>query len=159
MKQIRAWRMTKPEYANSALSGLGARQFGGRFNSPGHAVFYTSGSISLCMLEMLVQVNKQKRLDSFICTGISFDESLVEWRPAGSLPNGWDDLPYTRVSCETGDEWLNSGRTAVLAVPSVVVPQEWNYLLNPVHPDFKSLKVSESTFTPFDRRLLNRLQV
>jgi RES domain-containing protein len=155
MKQISAWRMTHPMYSGSALTGAGARQYGGRFNSPGHPVVYTSGSISLCMLEMLVQGNKSERLATYICIEVNFNESLIEWRPPKSLPAGWNNLPYTGVSQETGDEWLNSGRTAVLAVPSVIVPKEWNYLLNPVHPDFKKIIVSESTFTPFDQRLLN----
>jgi RES domain-containing protein len=158
MKRIHAWRMTHPRYADSALTGLGAHQFGGRFNSPGNAVVYTSGSISLCMLEMLVQGNRADRLSPYICIGLAFDEPLVEWRPAGLLPPGWDDLPYTRSGQEAGDEWLKSLRTPVLAVPGVVVPQEWNYLLNPLHPDFGRIERSGTAFTPFGRRLAGSLR-
>jgi RES domain-containing protein len=156
MKRIHAWRMTHPRYADSALTGQGAMQYGGRFNSPGRAHVYTSGSISLCMLEMLVQGNQAERLSPYICTGLQFDASLVEWRPAESLPAGWDELPYNSASQETGDEWLTLQRSAVMAVPSVVVPSEWNFLLNPSHPDFLYIERSGTKFTPFDRRLIYR---
>jgi RES domain-containing protein len=153
MKRIHTWRMTHPRYAGSALSGLGAQQYGGRFNSPVNPLVYTSGSISLCMLEMLVQANRSERLAPFICIGMQFDETLVEWHPAGKLPSGWDELPYTKTGQLAGDEWLASGRTVVMAVPSVVVPQEWNFLINPLHPDFKKIARTGPEFTPFDRRL------
>jgi RES domain-containing protein len=155
MKRIQAWRMTHPRYTDSALTGQGAMQYGGRFNSPGRALVYTSGSISLCMLEMLVQGNRAERLSPYICIGLQFDASLVEWRPAESLPAGWDELPYTSASQETGDEWLMLQRSAVLAVPSVVVHQEWNFLLNPDHPHFRIIERTGTVFTPFDRRLVS----
>jgi RES domain-containing protein len=73
---------------------------------------------------------------------------------AGSMPEGWDALPYSRISQIVGDEWLESGRTAVLAVPSVVVPQEWNFLMNPKHRNFHKIKIVDKVITPFDSRLI-----
>jgi RES domain-containing protein len=73
---------------------------------------------------------------------------------AGSMPDGWDALPYSGISQIVGDEWLESGRTAVLAVPSVVVPQEWNFLLNPKHRNFHKIKIADKVITPFDSRLI-----
>lgn len=152
---MQVWRITSPTYVDSAFSGIGAEVFGGRFNSPGHKVVYTAGSLALAVLELLVQVNKRERLRGYVCMSATFDDAAIETVP--HVPEGWDARPYTRASQEIGDRWLKEQRSLVLRVPSVVIPQEYNYLINPLHPDFKDVEIGDAFAAPFDARLMQRM--
>ncbi len=153
---LEAWRITPPQYADADFSGLGAEKIGGRFNSKGRRVVYTSGSLSLALLELLVQAGDRRRIRHYRCRSVTFHEQQVEMLDAGDLPEGWDVRPYTRVSQEVGDRWLEEERSLILRVPGVVVPQEYNYLINPLHPDFLDLTLSDPMPVPFDPRLAER---
>lgn len=141
-------------YRDTAFSGEGARLQGGRFNAPGRRVVYTSASLSLAMLEMLVQANDRRRLKEYLCIPVTFDARLVTVLDASDLPDGWDARPYTEVSQAVGDAWLDEAVAAVLRVPSVTVMREHNYLLNPEHAAFGQLVIGAPEPTPFDARLL-----
>jgi RES domain-containing protein len=147
------WRIVDPKYAESAFSGIGAEIAGGRFNSKGRRMVYTAGSVSLAMLEQLVQANKRRRLRGHVCIPVTFEETFVEAHDADSLPKGWDARPYRHASQDFGDRWLREQRSLVLCVPSVVVPQEYNYLINPSHPDMGAVEIGDAFLTPFDVHL------
>lgn len=130
------------------MTGRGAYLAGGRWNSPGHHAVYTSGNLSLAMLELLVHIDDAYsfRRTPHVFHSVTFPESAVTTLSRFHLPDGWDARPETASSQVAGDEWLESLVTPVLAVPSVIVPPELsydplylNYVLNPQHPEFPAL--------------------
>lgn len=149
---ISAWRIVKEKYADAAFSGEGARQAGGRFNSVGVPVVYTSSSLALAQLEILVNLPTERLLSSYVAFRVRFDETLVQ--PVGDLPANWRQNPAPRSVKTVGDRWVASERSLVLRVPSAVVPAERNYLINPRHPDVDKLEIEG----PFDPQIDPRLQ-
>jgi RES domain-containing protein len=151
---VTAWRIVKAKRGASAFSGYGARQSGGRWNSPGVPMVYTAGSASLAMLEMLVHIQSRDLLKHYVLFELSFDEKLVETIEVSKLPKAWRKSPPGIGSRRIGDEWVEKGRSVVLRVPSAVVPTEWNYLFNPVHPGFENVVIGPKTRVQFDPRLI-----
>ncbi|HEX6161528.1 MAG TPA: RES family NAD+ phosphorylase [Thermoanaerobaculia bacterium] len=150
---IASWRITKARHAASAFDGDGARRAGGRWNTPGHPVVYTSASASLAALEIVVHVPRSELLASYVVFVCEFPESLVTRVALRDLPPGWQTSPVPPEAQAIGDEWLRSGRSAVLEVPSAVVESESNYLLNPGHRDFARVKIGAAKPFLFDARL------
>jgi RES domain-containing protein len=151
--RIRAYRILKQRFIRSAFSGEGARLYGGRWNSPGFAVIYTSSSISLAILEWRAHLS-QWPAPPCVMIEVEFDVSLV-WSPS-KLPADWKRWPYPRTNAAVGDSWLRSGRSAVLRLPSATVPEdymEYNYLLNPAHPEFGKIKIGRPRVFKIDPRL------
>lgn len=151
---IRAFRLCKTKHLATAFSGEGARLNGGRWNSPGLAGVYTSSSLSLATLEVLVHLEDPEafaRLFSWM--PLEIPDDLVETLDSTNLATGWHDDETNSASRSTGDAWLRSKRTAVLAVPSVVTPGEWNYLLNPSHPQFPEIRIGPARRFQPDPRL------
>jgi RES domain-containing protein len=149
---LRAWRIVKERHAATAFDGEGARLHGGRWNSVGVRVVYASGSKSLAALESLVHLPRPVTA-RYVVIPVDIDEGLVEVFPAGRLPAGWTAEPPSPVSQRIGDVWVRAGRSAVLALPSVLT-RETNYLLNPAHPDFGKLHPGKPEPFSFDPRLL-----
>jgi RES domain-containing protein len=85
---------------------------------------------------------------------VSFNEALLEDLPIASLPAGWNSEPPTAASQSLGDAWVLAARSAVLAVPSVIVPEERNYVLNPNHPRFAEVQIASPVPCAVDPRLL-----
>jgi len=153
---IEAWCTVRTKHARAAFDGEGARRFGGRWNSPGTAVVYTAGSTSLAVLELLVHLDAVDALKGYCLFRAAFDETLVERIESHALPRGWADaVPRTEVRA-FGDQWVEEGRSAVLRVPSAVVPHEWNYLLNPRHDNFRDITISKRQRLVLDPRLIQR---
>lgn len=150
---ITVWRIVKARYADQAFSGEGARQYGGRWNSPGTRVVYCSGSISLCTLEMLVHLQQTSVLSSYVLFRVEVDEADVAHLDRTLLPASWREYPAPPELALLGEAWLSERQTPVLDVPSAVVESESNYLLNPAHPRFSALRVDG----PFDYHLDSRL--
>lgn len=148
---IEAWRIDRKSYRATAFTGEGARLYGGRWNSAGVPVIYTAEHKSLAMLEILVHLRKVKDYELY---SVKFDESLVQELAIQNLPANWDVEPPTSDTQELGDSWVMSASSAVLSVPSVVVPEERNYILNPHHPDFKHIRIEGPFPCFFDPRLL-----
>lgn len=136
---LSAWRIVNARYVATAFQGEGARRFGGRWNSKGTPIIYTAGSQALAVLEMLVHLEAADLLSHYRLIPVTFDESLVKVLEPRSLPANWRRRPTPRSARAIGDEWVASNASAVLRVPSVVVPSESNYLLNVMHPDFPRL--------------------
>lgn len=150
---VTAWRIAKSKHARAAFTGEGARLFGGRWNSPGIAVIYTAQSQSLAALEMLVHLESSDLLPNYILFEVGIDESLVTQIDLSQLPKNWrDDPPPAKVRA-IGDVWVAGGTSAVLRVPSAVVPGENNFLLNPRHEDFPQLRIGKPLPFRFDPRL------
>ncbi len=125
---------------------------GGRWNSAGHAVVYTSATTSLGLLENLVHT--KARLRPFYCAvPVIFDADLVETVDPGLLTADWRSVPAPFTLKRIGDEWVDSLRSCILEVPSVVVPHESNFILNPGHPDFASLEIGGAISLEIDKRL------
>jgi RES domain-containing protein len=137
----RAWRLCKRRYAASAFDGEGARRSSGRWNLPGVRVVYCSESIALAALELLVHVDPDEAPEDLVLIPVEIpdDVGLTEVTPR-MLPGDWRLTPGPVRLQQIGASWIKSGKTAVLSVPSVVVPQERNYLLNPAHPDFARIR-------------------
>lgn len=149
---ISAWRIVRRKYADSAFTGAGAFEYGGRWNSRGHHVVYTSETRALAALETLIHLPRGTRLD-YVIIGVEFDAQLVKTLPLKPLPPNWRSSPAPIETMQIGDDWIAKGDSPVLRVPSVLIPQEFNYLLNPNHPDFAQCTVSTPEPFSFDPRL------
>jgi RES domain-containing protein len=143
------FRITRSEYQND-LSGIGAYHYGGRWNSPRGAMLYASSRRSLAMLEILVHWQRPVPPPDYVVVVLYVPDSMA--RPfVPYMTDEWqDDQQWTR---ETGDTWLSQAKTLLMRVPSVVVPSEYNFLINPGHPDAESLKVISIEPFNFDSRL------
>jgi RES domain-containing protein len=149
------FRIVKSRYAQSAFDGEGARIYGGRWNSPGLRMVYTADSRALAILEMVVHLGKAEFLHSYSLCVAHFDEAMVESLDRSKLGDNWRDHPSPPELRSIGDAWVQNQTSAVLEVPSVIVEDESNYLINPVHPDFASMTIGEPGPFSFDRRLLS----
>jgi RES domain-containing protein len=137
-----------------ALDGEGARAYGGRWNSPGRAVIYVSESRALATLEVLAGLMSSAVVSSYVLIRVDVDEALVKHVDPNDPSTDWRASPPTSATQRIGDEWLDEATSAVLRVPSAVVPDEFNYLLNPRHSDFGMLRVGTPEDLYLDPRLL-----
>jgi RES domain-containing protein len=147
------WRLVKARHAASAFDGEGARRYGGRWNSPGVRVAYASESASLAVLEVLVHLQSSAVLSSYALVALHVPPSLVEVLDASRLPPDWRASPPPVAVQALGDAWVRAGTSPVLRVPSVLVPIEANYVVNPAHPAFGRLRIGEPQPFTFDARL------
>ncbi len=124
----------------------------------GRAVVYAASTTSLAALELLVHADVEDMPAGYITIPVDIPKSLkFESVEISRLPKYWrDSAPFPRECQAIGDAWITSKRTAILAVPSVVVPRERNYLLNPGHPDFRKLIIGKPEAFEFDERLVSR---
>jgi RES domain-containing protein len=127
--------------------------YGGRWNSPGRPVVYTAEYASLAMLEILVHLEFTAMMSDYILIRAAFDEALLEIMESKKLPQDWRSYPAPQSLRAVGDQWLEEKRTAVLSVPSVIVPMERLYLFNPLHADFKKIVIGDPQAFPLDTRL------
>ncbi|MCP5558048.1 MAG: RES family NAD+ phosphorylase [Verrucomicrobiaceae bacterium] len=149
----RAWRIVKEKHSATAFDGEGAWLFGGRWNSRGTRLVYTSATLSLAALESLVHLNPPVAF-KYVAIPIEFDEALVEIVAAAGLPADWTEEPPPPSTAKIGDLWVKESRSAVLELPSVIIQAEPNYLLNPAHPNFKKIAIGKPEPFSFDPRLL-----
>lgn len=146
------WRLTLSQHASP--DGEGARLYGGRWNKPGTPVVYTSGSLSLAALEYLVHVDSDILPDSLVSITATIPDSLaIETIHRSGLPGNWKDEIIPVSLQERGTVWASEARTPILQVPSVVIEHEWNYVLNPLHPGFRSITWERPIRFSFDPRL------
>ena len=150
---IRAWRIVKQNHVATAFDGEAARSAGGRWNSPGSAVVYTASSLPLAALEVLVHLPRESILAKFVSIPVDFDEGLITTLKAGLAPD-WRDYPAPVSTRMSGDEWLRSKASPVLRVPSVIIPNDSNFLLDPAHADFSKLSIGRPEDFWFDPRLI-----
>ena len=151
MAVITAWRTTKRAYAAVAFNGEGAATYGGRWNPEGVPAVYLSSSRALSVLEVLTRVRGPEDLADFVLISATFDEAAVTAPDA--LPDDWRSLPAPDSARRIGGAWAATQSSLVLRVPSVVLPVEANYVLNPLHPDAGSVVVGEPEPLDVDPRL------
>jgi RES domain-containing protein len=149
-----AWRIVQAHVAERAFSGEGARRYGGRWNSKGYAVIYTSSSISLAILEVLVHIPIYDILEEYVYIPVKFGKKLSRALKPDELPENWKKDPSPQAIKQIGDSWVESQGSVILEVPSAIVPTEKNFLVNPAHTDFNKLKIGTPTKLEFDPRLL-----
>jgi RES domain-containing protein len=149
---LRVWRLARRRYAS--FDGEGSRRAGGRWNLRGTPLVYTSESLALAALEYLVNVDPETAPGDLvaICATVP-DEVAVKILTADGLPRNWRSFPAPPKLALLGTTWAESLETAVLRVPSVVVPQESNLLLNPRHPDFAKVVLKAPIPFAFDPRV------
>jgi len=141
---VRVVRLCTRKYPG--LDGTGAQIFGGRWNSVGKTVVYTASCGALATLEYMVHMTK---LPANMLLALIEVPDTLPVEEADLLPA--DDKAFRQI----GDEWLEANVTPVLRVPSVLVPRQWNLLLNPAHPLFPAIRIEKQTPFAFDSRLLS----
>ena len=154
---LTGWRIVPADQAAAAFTGEGARLYGGRWNSPGVAMVYASEHKSLAALEVRVHIDTARKIKPYKCFAFHFDEKLREIFQVKSLPGDWRQEPPPVSLQRLGDAWAKAASAPILAVPSVIIPDESNYLLNPKHPEFTKIKIEKPADFSFDPRLLGRL--
>lgn len=150
---MRVYRIVTLAHARNAFTGEGARLYGGRWNPKGFPLVYTAATRSLALLEMLVQDQPLRARYAFIPADVPANVRITRLAPA-QLPADWRHSAARIRLQEIGREWLVAGRGAVLAVPSVVLPEEENFLLNPRHASFTRIRPEEAEPLELDSRLL-----
>jgi len=136
------------------LSGEGARLFGGRWNAKGTRLAYCSGHLSLACLESLVHVDIRHLPEDLLAIGIDIpDEVSRKVLDPLAYPAGWDQVPGPESLKAIGSAWAAAKAEALLIVPSTVIPEEMNILVNPDHPEAARLVIRPGRPFTFDRRL------
>ena len=148
------WRIAKR--SRLTFDGEGARLYGGRWNHPGVAVVYTAESLSLAVLEFFVHLSPRDAPDLVAVSADIPDPVRIERLDQRALPRDWRTTPAPVTLADLGTAWARKGTTAVLAVPSAIVPRERNYLLNPAHPDFVRVRVGRPEPFTLEPRMLTR---
>jgi RES domain-containing protein len=152
----RAWRLVKARHAAGAFDGEGARLHGGRWNSPGTRVVYVSSSRSLAALELLVHLEIAEALEHYAVIEVRIPAQSITRLDPRRLPLDWRSDPPPAALRALGDAWVRAARSVALEVPSVVVPDETNYLLNPAHPSFRRIAIGKPQPFRYDARLTRR---
>ncbi|MDC0711615.1 RES family NAD+ phosphorylase [Stigmatella sp. ncwal1] len=150
----RLWRLSTVKYAATALDGEGARRVGGRWNSPGRRSVYLSEHLSLAALEVLVHFTKATAPDHLAIALDVPDDIAVYELPLSALPADWRAEEAPPSTQHLGDAWLQRAAEPLMRVPSVIVPEESNFVLNPSHPDAARIKSLAPVRFTFDPRLL-----
>ena len=156
---VSLWRIAsdKNTYAADDLSGAGAERTGGRWNRRGRPAVYTSSTIALACLETVVHLNVGRLpLNRYLIRVDAADDvwAARQVHLPENLPLGWSAIPEGKESLDVGDAWLSALTSALLVVPSVIVPEESNVLVNPRHPDAGKISATKVRVWSYDGRLL-----
>ncbi|MGC2406729.1 MAG: RES family NAD+ phosphorylase [Candidatus Cybelea sp.] len=146
---IEVWRLVRSAFCpnpRAAFSGEGAAIAGGRWNRRGTRVAYASWTRSLAILEILATIDRVDAPSDYVFVSATLEEAEID--RLATLPATWRAPARSEASIEIGENFLTEVKHLALAVPSAIVPGEYNYLINPRHPGFESLRVTE-TLEPF----------
>ncbi|MDR7129471.1 RES domain-containing protein [Algoriphagus sp. 4150] len=151
---MRVFRLSKKKFSND-LSGKGAELAGGRWNSKGKAVLYTSQSRALCTAEIAVHTPLGNIPRDYEIVEINVPDSILSIKEIeiAELPIDWKSIPHSHASQEIGDKFLSENKFLVFKVPSVVVQGEFNFLINPAHRRFNEVEITSIDPFEFDFRL------
>lgn len=153
---IHVFRIEREKFLSSTLSGQGAaNSSGNKWNSLHTHLVYTSESRALAFLEVSVHLDltEDLPLDRYYVEIQIPDDVLILEFDLSDLPEGWDSKPPSKGTQLLGDEFVAQNEAAVFKVPSAIVPYEFNYLINPHHPDSSKIKVISTRPFSFDSRL------
>jgi RES domain-containing protein len=146
------WRIASVAYA--AFDGEGARRYGSRWTRKGLPVVFASATLSLAALERFVHTDPDLEAIDLVAVSMEIGASVaIEAVDAGDLPEDWRAYPAPPALAGIGERWLQAARTAVLSIPSAVIPHERNFILNPAHADFAKLKTHTAEAFSFDPRM------
>ena len=146
------YRITGARYADD-LSGSGARLYGGRWNSEGRPMVYLASSRSLAILESLVHLSPTNIPGDYIMLTIEAPDNFFPI-DITLLPQSWNEYPEPNILKQIGNSFLQKNEYLFLKVPSAIVPEEFNYLLNPVHPKSAEVEIINKSPFIFDERLV-----
>jgi RES domain-containing protein len=148
-----AYRLLRKRYQANPFDGEGSFRFGGRWSSPGQRVVYTSEHLSLAMLEYLVHLAEEEAPSDLVLATAEIPGTVSRIH-LKTLPKRWREYPAPEELASIGDNFVREGKAAILVVPSAIVPTEYNWILNPAHPDFRLIVASGVQPFAFDSRLL-----
>lgn len=149
---MKVYRISKCKYIED-LSGTGAASYSGRWHSKGTHVLYTAQTSSLALLESVVHIAKIAQRDyCMIC--LEIPEDNIRRIEQAELPSDWFMNPSPDNLKAFGDHFITNRKFFALQLPSAIMPEEYNFLLNPNHPDFKKVKLLYRRTLPIDERLL-----
>jgi RES domain-containing protein len=149
---MRFWRICRRPYAAETQTGEGARLYGGRWNSRGVRVVYTSTSLALAAVETFVNLEPNLRPDDLVSIEGEIPKKIRIGKLDQQLPPDWYRSRNESLQ-RIGDEWVRKGETVALLVPSAAIRGEWNLLLNPAHRDFSRIKFQDPEAFEFDTRM------
>jgi RES domain-containing protein len=153
---MKVYRISKCEFI-SDLQGTGAALYPGRWHSKGTYILYTAGSASLALLESVVHLSNIV-VSSYCMICLSVPEDKIKTITVSELPANWYVNPPADILKNIGDEFVKENKFLVLRIPSAIMPEENNYLLNPAHPDFKKVTIVYNRTIPIDERFLSKGQ-
>lgn len=152
---MRVWRLCGARYSKAAFTGQGGLYAARRWNEKGHLVVYTATSRALAAIEYFVNLEPRQAPADLVMAEAEVPDSVVDRLDLADLPKNWFTL-NNRECRKIGTEWLMSGRSAALLVPSVPIRGDWNMLLNPAHTDFRRVKLISSSPFYYDPRMFGR---
>ena len=151
---MRVWRICREPYAADALAGRGGLFTSGRWHTRGRPIVYTSESLALAALEVLVNADRSTVPADLVQIEIDVPDNLDILRIGiRALPKDWRSYPAPPELQRRGDDWLLAASTPILQVPSSVIPEESNFLVNPQHVDARRLSIISMRAFAFDSRL------
>jgi RES domain-containing protein len=154
---VRVWRIANAQHV--AFDGEGAKRYGSRWTSRGVPVIFTSATLSLAALERFVHTDADLEPGDLVAIPVDVsDDVTIDSIEVASLPADWRTFPPLPPLTRVGDEWFRASQTAVLSVPSVVIPQERNFVLNPIHPAFARFVIGRPEPFSFDPRMRKRTE-
>ena len=149
---MQVFRICKDIYGEDLL-GTGAKMVGGRWNFKGIAVLYTSQSIALSMLECMAHFPVAFAPKNMVLTTIEIPDDFIEVS-LKALPDNWRDVPSPKALKVMGLDWVKDKSALALKVPSTIVANEFNYVINPYHKLFQDIKLLDVKPFDFDKRVL-----
>ena len=150
---MRVYRLSKEKYKED-LSGMGAEKFGGRWNSKGTRMVYTSDSRALAKLEVAVNVALHRIPKNYFLTIIEIpDTEVADYNMKLLEGKNWKNNPPIKFTQSAGDNFVKSATHLALKVPSAVVEGDFNFIVNPEHSNINSIKIVSSEKFSFDMRL------
>ena len=151
---MRVWRLIARRHAATAFSGIGNKKVGSRWVPEGELAVYTSEHASTAVLENLVHMDPSHFRDNYILIAADIPDDLaMDVVSVESLEPDWQSRYEDDTLQQVGKDWIERGESAVLSVPSALMPQERNLILNPLHPDFTKIIIHEPVDFTFDKRL------
>ena len=146
------WRIARKPHA--ALDGEGARLYGSRWTPRGRPAVFASATLSLAVLERFVHTDPDLEPPDLVSIAIEIPDLLtIAAAEPADLPRKWREYPAPAALVMVGERWLAAAETVALSVPSVVIPRERNFILNPAHAGFAQLAVGDPEPFAFDPRM------
>ena len=152
---MRVWRIASA--AHAAFDGEGARRYGSRWTLKGRPVVFASATLSLAALEAFVHTDPDLQPIDLVAIAVDIDARVgIDTIEVADLPDDWRSYPAAPGLAAIGEAWLRTARTAVLSIPSAVIPHERNFILNPAHKEFARLTARRGEPFSFDARMWNK---